>query len=418
MSLATAIESNEELGLSEIVQKYSHFPRFVAIKIDVQRRGLHYTDNALSHVDEKLHQLRGHYIFGARDNTLSPVPESLILRDGTTILADPTPVNQNPYFVDHDGKSFFLRDKAEFIENVDLWPQPAYYGKTTSSGTQMKFVITARPQRLNIFQSSFCHFWANGKGCKFCDIVTHTQHQKKEWGIPTRLTAQDVEETLREAIKEPGRFSGICLTAGSDIAGDDIFDREVDFYVEILQAVGRVLKSRYFPSQLIGSAFNEKQLERLRRETGLSSYTSDLEVLNEHLFNWICPGKAEKIGYQEWKARLVRAVDIFGRGNVGSGLVGGIELATPEGFKSEDDALRSTLDEAEDLASKGVTVVYIVWVPRPGSRFKDQKNASLEYYVRLAQGLHDLRVKYKLNVDFDDYRRCGNHSDSDLSRLL
>ena len=180
----------------------------------------------------------------------------------------------------------------------------------------------------------------------------------------------------------------------------------------------RVLKGRQFPSQLIGSAFNERQLARLHSETGLGSYTSDLEVLNERLFNWICPGKADKVGYQEWKARLVRAVDIFGRGRVGTGLVGGIELATPEGFKNEDEALKSTLDEAEDLASKGVTTVFIVWVPRPGSRFKDQKNASLEYYIKLAQGLHDLRVKYKLSVDFDDYRRCGNHSDSDLSRLL
>jgi len=418
MPLAAEIEFSEELGLSDIIEKYKGFPRLIAIKIDAQRRGVHYTDNALKHVDEKLHQLRGHYIFGARDQSLSPVPESLILRDGTTILADPTPANLNPYFVDHDGSGFFLRDKADYIESVDLWPQPAYYSKKTSSGTPMKYVVTARPQRLNIFQSSFCQFWANGKGCRFCDIVSHTQTQKKGWDIPTRLTPQDVEETLREAVKEPGRFTGICLTAGSDLAGEELFDKEVDFYIETLQAVGRVLKGRQFPSQLIASAFNEKQLARLRKETGLGSYTSDLEVLNERLFNWICPGKAEKVGYQEWKARLVRAVDVFGKGNVGTGIVGGVELAKPEGFKTEDEALEATLEEAEDLASKGVTTVFIVWVPRPGSRFKDQKNASLEYYVRLAQGLHDLRVKYKLRVDFDDYRRCGNHSDSDLSRLL
>jgi hypothetical protein len=57
-------------------------------------------------------------------------------------------------------------------------------------------------------------------------------------------------------------------------------------------------------------------------------------------------------------------------------------------------------------------------VPRPGSHFRDERNGSLEYYVQLAQGLHDLRVKYRLPVDFDDFRRCGNHPDSDLSRLL
>jgi len=57
-------------------------------------------------------------------------------------------------------------------------------------------------------------------------------------------------------------------------------------------------------------------------------------------------------------------------------------------------------------------------VPRPGSYFKDQKSPSLDYYVRLAKGLHQLRVKYGLPVDFDDYRRCGNHPDTDLARLL
>jgi hypothetical protein len=103
---------------------------------------------------------------------------------------------------------------------------------------------------------------------------------------------------------------------------------------------------------------------------------------------------------------------------VGTGLVGGVELAKPHGFTSEQDALTSTLEEAESLAENGVTTFYIVWVPRPGSYFKDQQNPSLDYFVRLAQGLHDLRVKYQLPIDYNDYRRCGNHPDSDLSRLL
>lgn len=155
---------------------------------------------------------------------------------------------------------------------------------------------------------------------------------------------------------------------------------------------------------------------RLYEQTGLTSYTSDLEVLNEQMFNWICPGKAKWVGYKEWRDRLVRAVDIFGRGNVSTGLVGGVELAKPNGFRSEE-ALASTLEEAEYLAERGVNSVYIVWVPRPGSDLRGQQAPSLDYYIRLAQGLQDLRTKYGLRIDFDDYRRCGNHPDTDLARL-
>jgi hypothetical protein len=282
----------------------------------------------------------------------------------------------------------------------------------------MSHIVSARPQRLNVFQSSYCQFWAEGKECKFCDIVTHTKQQKNELGVPSRLKPKDVSETIREALKEPGRFTGICLTAGSILNGETLFDREVDYYIETLQAIGENFSSRKFPSELIATAFNEKQLARIYEQTGLTSYTSDLEVLGEEMFNWICPGKAKWVGYQEWKQRLIRAVGIFGRGNVGTGLVGGVELARPNGFTTEEDALKSTLEEAESLAENGVTTFYIVWVPRPGSHFKDQQNPSLEYFVRLAQGLHDLRVKYRLPIDYNDYRRCGNHPDGDLSRLL
>ena len=56
-------------------------------------------------------------------------------------------------------------------------------------------------------------------------------------------------------------------------------------------------------------------------------------------------------------------------------------------------------------------------VPRPGSDLRGQQAPSLDYFIRLAQGLQDLRVKYGLRIDFDDYRRCGNHPDTDLARL-
>lgn len=404
--------------LDDALAMHPEVPRLVAIKIDAQRRGVHYTDRAIATIDSEKHQLRGSYIFGSRDESLTPLPESLILRDGTTILTDPTPVAQKPYQVDFLDGQLWLVDGGDRIEAVELWPKPRYYDEKTSTGIPMKYVVTARPQRLNIFQSSACHFWGNDKGCRFCDINTHGKQQKAELGIPTRLEARDVSETIRKALEEPGRYTGICLTAGTDFRGAELFDREVDHYVEILQAVGENFRTRRFPSQLIGTAFNEKQLARLYENTGLTSYTTDLEVLNERVFNWVCPGKAEQVGYREWKRRLIAAVGIFGRGNVGTGLVGGVELARPNGFATEEDALSATLDEAEDLASQGVTTVYIVWVPRPGSPFRDQRNASLDYYLRLTKGLHGLRVKYGLSVDFDDYRRCGNHPDSDLSRLL
>jgi hypothetical protein len=417
MSALSRLRYRNEPPFEEVVAAHPRFPRLIALKIDVQRRGVHYSESAVRAVDPSLHQMRSPYIFGSRDGVIKDLPESLLLRDGTTILTDPTPLEHDPYVVDWRDGRFVLVDDGRAVEAVDLWPKPAFYDKFTTSGLPMSHIVSARPQRLNVFQSSFCYFWADGNGCRYCDIVTHTKAQREQLGVPSRLRPQDVKETVAEAIKEPGRFTNLCLTAGSVVKGKEVFDLEVDFYIELLQAIGENFATKRFPSQLIASAFNEKQLTRLYEQTGLSSYTSDLEVLDERLFNWICPGKAKWVGYREWRDRLIRAVDIFGRGNVGTGIVGGVELAQPEGFTSEAEALKSTLEEAEYLAQRGVTTVYIVWVPRPLSAFHDQRAPSLDYFIRLAQGLQDLRVRYGLSVDFDDYRRCGNHPDSDLARL-
>lgn len=406
-----------EPSFDEVLARYPAFPRLVALKIDVQRRGVSYTERAEQAVDPAKHQLRSPYIFGSRDGVIKPLPESLLLRDASTILVDPTPLAQDPYVVDFRDGRFVLLDGGAEVEEVDLWPKPAYYDQTTTSGIKMSLLVTARPQRLNVFQSSYCYFWADEKGCKFCDIVTHTKQQRDEIGVPSRLRPEDVKETVAAALREPGRFSNICLTAGSVVKGNEVFDLEVDFYIDLLQAIGELFKTKKFPSQLIGSAYNERQLARLYEKTGLTSYTSDLEVFTEDKFNWICPGKAKWVGYAGWRDRLVRAVDIFGRGNVGTCIVAGAELAKPHGFRNEYEAIAANLEEAEYLAERGVTTVSIVWVPRPGSDFHDQTNASLDYYIRLAQGLQDVRVRHGLGVDFDDYRRCGNHPDTDLARL-
>lgn len=405
------------MSFEEVAAKYPSFPRLVMLKTDIQRRGVYYTKRALDVVDPDVHQLAGTHIFGTRDGILTHRPEAFLLRDGTSVLTSPTPLAEHPYQVDFRDGQLVLTDGVE-LEEVEYWTKPDYYNLTTKSGIPMSHIASARPQRIYLMPSRYCHFWTEQQGCLFCDIVNNLKQQRSEINLPPRLNPRDVSETVKEALKEPGRFTAICLTSGSDFHGESVFDTEVDYYIDILQAVGENFKTAKFPSQLIATAFSEKQLERIYQNTGILSYTPDIEVLNERLFNWICPGKARWVGYREWKRRAISAVDIFGRGRVNTCIVAGVELAKPYGFKNEEEALKEVLEEAEDLASQGVSTVFTVWVPRRGSALHGQQNASLEYYVRLAIGLHELRKKYNLPIDHDDYRRCGNHPDSDLGRLL
>ena len=403
-----------ELSRKQVLDLYPEISPLVILKADVQRRTVRYTDRAIAAVDPEIHQVQGRWIYTEKHD-LSP--ESLLLRDGTSILTAPLETAENPYIVDvSDGRKVLI-DQGEIVEEVEYWPKPDFYNQVTSSGKPMWHVAHARPQRLEFNPYSNCKFWDNGKGCKFCGIAATYTKGKRESSKPLNLDLRDISETTREALKQKGRFTGVFLTGGSIPQGENVFDDEVDLYIDVLQAIGENFKTKKFPSQLLGSAFSEKQLERLYFKTGILSYTSDLEVLSEEKFNWICPGKADWLGYKEWKQRIIRAVGIFGKGFVSAGLVGGVELAKPYGFASEEEALKVTLDEAEDLAQQGVSVVACVWFPYAGTVFHKQKQPSLRYYIELAQGLQNLRKQYGLAIEMDNYRRCGNHPDSDLARI-
>jgi hypothetical protein len=403
----------QELTLTEVIRKYPEVSPFVIIKTDVQRRGVDFSKAALERVDLDIHQVE--YRGFSREQA-GAVPVSLIMRDATSILTGFTAESSKrvPYLVDVIDNKIVLTDEGKVIEEVDYWEKPDYYGKTTSSGTPMWQIATARPQRIDFYPFQYCEFWNTpGHGCKYCSIAATYKKANK----PRYVAIEDMAETATEALKQPGRYMSLFLTGGSILSGKELLDDEVDLYIKVLRELGKNFNADKFPSQLIGTAYTKEQLKRLYGNTGLASYTADIEVLNKEKFEWICPGKADKIGYEGWKKRLYDAVDVFGFGNVNTGIVGGVEMATPNGFTAEDEALEATLSEAEELAKHGVFAVQCVWTVAEGSVFFNQETPSLEYYVRLSDGLDKIRRKYHLNADADNYRRCGNHPDTDLSRI-
>jgi hypothetical protein len=404
---------------AELVDRYADVSPFVILKTDVQRRGVVYTDRALAQVDPTVHLTQVRSIFSTEGERNVSIPASLLLRDGTSILASPLPGPHEPYVVDHRDGRTVLVDGEEPIEEVEFWYRPRFFDAVTSRGTPMwQVAAMVRPQRIDFNPYGLCHFWDDGKGCRYCSVgAVGRSRASRDLGRPVRIHPLDAYETVREALRQPGRFVSLQFTGGSIPGPDNRFEEEVQGYAELLQAVGEAFATRRFPSQLIASAFEEDQLRRLHERTGLLSYTADLEILDEEKFAWICPGKHARVGYREWKARLVRAVGIFGRGYVNSGFVAGAELAKPHGFTTEDEAIEVTLATAEELAAQGVGTVAQVWRPSPGSAFQKQVSPSLEYYVRLIRGLDQIRRRHGLHADMDDYRRCGNHPDTDLARI-
>ncbi len=140
--------SKNRSTLDEVAARYPDVPRLIVIKTDVQRRGVFYTTAALSLLDETRHQTTGTHIFGARDGVIALRPESLLLRDGTSIITTPTPPEENPYIVDVVDGSPWLFDNGLPLETVEYWPAPDFYARTSSSGVPIKTSSAPAPSGL------------------------------------------------------------------------------------------------------------------------------------------------------------------------------------------------------------------------------------------------------------------------------
>lgn len=402
----------EELG--RLSAAYPDFSPYVLLKLSMVRHGVVLSDGALDQLQSPLYTFGKVEPFGisfSGRKTEKAMPSAILLRDSSYVYINYGEAYEDPYRVDYDPEQnlFLLMEGDTLIDAVDFVPRPAFFGKTTSSGTPMEAIADVRAQKLILNAYQKCEFWRGGDQCHFCAFFTGKH-------IPGEVNPEDIRETVREALKEPGRYSELFLSGGSDFTGEPPFQREEERYIRVLQAIGAEFSGR-FPSQLMAPAYPKEVLQRIFDQTGVTGYCPNIEVWDKALFQRFCPGKDKWVGYDNWIQRTVDAVEVFGRGNVCTQVVAGVELSSPYGFSSMEQALDSNFEGCDYFARHGVIFLSTIWRPHRATRLGFQPMPPLEYYVRLAKGLHEIRRSYGLLNTNDDYKRCGNHPDSDLERM-
>ena len=385
----------------------------VILKLSMVLHGVRLTDRALDRLqapDYCFGKLEPFGIGGHKGAPTRTMPGPILLRDATFVYINYGEAYEDPYVADWDPQTgvFSLWEDDQYIDEIDFVPRPAFFGKRTSSGTPMEALAVVRAQKLILTAFQKCLFWKGGDQCHYCAFFTNGSSTAE-------VDCADVYETVREALKEPGKFSEIYLSGGSDFRGEPPFSVEIDRYIRVLQSIGRLFTGR-FPSQLMAPAYEKADVRHIYEATGLTSYCPNIEIWDRALFKTLCPGKEKWIGYDAWIRRTIDAVEVFGRGNVYTQLVAGAELARPHGFATEAEALKSNFECCEFFAKNDVICLTTIWRPHKSARLGLQKCPSLDYYIRLAKGFHDIRQSYGLKSVDDDYKRCGNHPDSDLER--
>lgn len=392
--------------------KYPELSPFVLLKLSMIWHGVVLTERALDRLqapDYCFGRLEPFGLAGGKD-VKKAMPGAILLRDATFVHINYGEPYSDPYVADYDPETgcFFLMEDDYVVDEIDFVPRPSFYGKVTSKGTPMEAVALARAQKLILTAFQKCLFWKDKDQCHYCAFFSQTK--------TAEVDEEDILETVREALKEPGRYSQIYLSGGSDYRGSYPFAEEIERYIRIFRSIGTMFDGR-FHSQLMAPAYEKKDVKKIYEETGITSYCPNIEIMDKTLFQRLCPGKEKWVGYDAWIRRTIDAVEIFGTGNVYTQVVAGAELAKPYGFESADDALRSNLEGCEFFAKNGVICLSTIWRPHKHAKLGYQPMPPLSYYIRLTKGFYEIRKSYGLVAVDDNYKLCGNHPDSDLERL-
>ena len=149
----------EEPSLDEVLEKYPDVPKIWALKVDVQRRGVVYTQAAKAKIDPNVHQVNTGTIALFR-TVQDYTPESLILRDGSYLITNFDLNKENafrdPYVVDVIDDKIYITDEGKPLEEVWYWEKPDFYDKKASNGVPMNQYVQARPQRIDISLNQYC----------------------------------------------------------------------------------------------------------------------------------------------------------------------------------------------------------------------------------------------------------------------
>ena len=418
-NVSTTDESNLDV-LESYFQKYPDVPKETILKQHMLSLGHWFSDAALDASAGAL--VKSYRLFSYDLVPMSElkrgehrrVPEHFVLLNGPHAMR-PVAIQTSlspysPYLVDVVDGRLVLTVDGQVVAHVRIPKTPDYYFKSLPDGTPYHEIV-AFGSFITIFRN--CQYWGAKEECKFCDINENARQMKlsRDFTLtaPVKSVADVVtvvEQVASDAQKNGAGAQGFVLSGGT-ITKTLHGKNEVDFYEEYIRAIKNTATKPRITFEV--NARPREEVQRYK-DAGADHIHFNMEVWDKKLFLWINPGKAERVGWDNWVRWMCDAVEVFGTGMVQPSFVSGIEMARPHGFQSVTAAVDSTCGGFEFLMSHGILPRPQQWRREPSTalcREAEQPPVPLEYYIRLTRTWYELYQKYRSKLPQFGTRKPG-----------
>ena len=268
-----------------------------------------------------------------------------------------------PYSLVVEDRKPVLYDDGTRIGEISFHKAHPVTRELLSDGEKFRHVANVSQEGgISVAYSNECSLKDKGEYCLFCSI----NERAKDGALNKVLikSPKQVAEAYHLA-RQAGVGNHFRITGGFVPER-----REQEYYLDVADAI-RERYDSFYGVGIIGAPSEFSVLHKYK-EAGFANISHNLEVWDRNLFAAICPGKEKRNGgWQHWVDSLEYAVDIFGKGNVHTNVVGGLA------------PLDSTLEGIEYLASKGIICHFSAFRPEKGTPLEGYRSPEAAWHWEL-----------------------------------
>lgn len=309
----------------------------------------------------------------------------------------------SPYEIVKNGSVFSIAYKGKIISNITFPEAPKFYSKNTKDDVSMRDIgldatLGYEDKSIVVAYSTDCSVKDKGQTCLFC-VMNGTKgldggETRPQWKYP-----RQVAETVKAAYDEG--YKHLTITGGFVPER-----REVEYYLDVAESIKEELGTETFNgTACIGAPLDLRVIEKYK-EAGYSTISFNTEVWGNKYFEIMCPGKVEDCGgYDNWINAIKYGIEVFGKGNVRSNFVAGLQ---------QKELL---LEGIETLASIGVVAVATSWVPAIGSPLEGHRSPTVDWHWDVQLKIANILRKYGRTYEEIFHATAGRSITSDIYQI-
>lgn len=262
---------------------------------------------------------------------------------------------QSPYTIKRCRESFVLYKEGTAVCNIDVLPAPDWCGKNVDGEEIGRFLRPHSKSCIVCWPLLSCDYYLDDQQCHFCSMG--------DYHIHAALQENTVIKMIETALSSNPFYE---VSLGGGIFGGR--DRTFEYFSSICQALHQ-FGVKYISVE-IAPPENLKMIDLLH-DSGATAIIMNLEIVNEQRRKMLCPGKG-KITLSHYFSAFERAINTFGRGNVASVLLAGIQPKA------------DIIDMSVQMIDQGVIPTILPFKPVDGCKMKKWPVANPDEYIEIA----------------------------------